>query len=233
MPNELSNLELDEVSLVGKAANGKKFLIFKSMQKSKGSITMKDQKPAGAKAGAGAAQVTKADIAEMISGEVQKAVKPLAEENAKLRKSLDRQVVTIRKRELEEIAKEHLGALGSTKETATILMSLEDSNMDGEAKTAILKTLKQANAAKREAMAVLGTQMGSSRPAPGSATAQFETIVEKHLSEIRKSDTEHKSAKVLRARAVTKAAEENPEMAKAVMGEHKQAVHAAFIGGGQ
>ena len=33
MPTDLSDLELDEVSLVGKAANGKRFLIFKSLQK--------------------------------------------------------------------------------------------------------------------------------------------------------------------------------------------------------
>ena len=225
MPNELSNLELDEVSLVGKAANGKKFLIFKSMQKSKEGIMMKT-KPAGARPGASAAQVTKADIQDMISKGIQEAVKPLVE-------TVQKQSTKMRKQELEGIAKSYLGELGNPGETATILKSLEDSDMSAGAKESILKTLKQANAAKKEAMAVLGTQMGSSRPAPGSATAQFEVIVEKHLNEIRKSDTGHKSAKVLRARAVTKAAEENPALAKTVMGEHKQAIHAAFIGGRQ
>jgi len=226
MPNELSNLELDEVSLVGKAANGKKFLIFKSMQKSKEGITMKDHKPAGAKAGSGVAQVTKADIEAMISDGIQKAVAPLVQ-------TVQKQSTKMRKQELEGIAKSYLGELGNPSETATILKSLEDSDMSAGAKESILKTLKQANAAKKEAMTVLGSQMGSSRPAPGSATEQFEAIVQKHLNEIRKADTGHKSTKVLRARAVTKAAEENPALAKAVMAEHKQNVHAAFIGGRQ
>ena len=225
MPNELSNLELDEVSLVKSGANGKKFLIFKSMQKSKEGIMMKT-KPAGARAGSGVGQVSKADIDYMISGAVKKAVEPLVQ-------TIQKQANKMRKQELEGIAKSYLGELGNPGETATILKSLEDSDMSAGAKESILKTLKQANAAKREAMSILGTQMGSSRPAPGSATAQFEAIVEKHLGEIRKSDTGGKSAKVLRARAVTKAAEENPELAKAVMGEHKQNVHAAFIGGRQ
>ena len=187
---------------------------------------MNDHKPAGARAGSGAGLVTKSDIAAMISEEIQKAVRPLVE-------TVQKQSTKMRKQELEGIAKSYLGELGNPGETATILKSLEDSDMSAEAKESILKTLKQANAVKKESMAVLGTQMGSSRPTPGSVTAQFEAIVEKHLGEIRKSDTGGKSAKVLRARAVTKAAEENPGMAKAVMGEHKQAVHAAFIGGRQ
>jgi hypothetical protein len=189
------------------------------MQKSKEGINVMKTKPAGARAGA-RASVSKADIMDI----VQKAVEPIRKENARLRE-------TLLKKDYEEIAKSHLGALGTPQEGAEILKSLE--SLPDEARTTILKGLKQANAAKREAMAVLGTQIGSSRPAPGSATAQFEVIVEKHLNEIRKSDTGHKSAKVLRARAVTKAAEENPALAKAVMGEHKQAVHAAFIGGRQ
>jgi hypothetical protein len=196
------------------------------MQKSKEGITMKDHKPAGAKAGSGVARVTKADIQDMISKGIQEAVKPLVE-------TVQKQSTKMRKQELEGIAKSYLGELGNPGETATILKSLEDSDMSAEAKTSILKTLKQANAVKKEAMGILGTQMGSSRPAPGSATAQFEAIVEKHLGDIRKSDTGGKSAKVLRARAVTKAMEETPELAKAVMAEHKQAVHAAFIGGRQ
>jgi hypothetical protein len=66
-----------------------------------------------------------------------------------------------------------------------------------------------------------------------SATAQFEAIVKKHLNEIQKSDTGHKSAKILKAQATARAVRENPDLAKAVMAEHRQAVHAAFIGGRQ
>jgi hypothetical protein len=223
MKNDLSNLELDEVSLVGKAANGKKFLIYKSMQKSKGSNVMMKTRPSGAKTGA---PVTKADIEAMVSEGIKKAVAPLVE-------TVKKQSTKIRKTELEGIAKAHLGELGNPGETATILKSLEDSDMPAEAKENVLKALKQANAIKKEAMGVMGGSMGHNRPVPGSATAQFETLVEKHLKEIRKSDTGNKNAKVLRARAVTKASEENPELAKAVMLEHRQNVHAAYIGGRQ
>ena len=80
---------------------------------------------------------------------------------------------------------------------------------------------------------MLFNPLGSNHPAPGSATEQFEAIVKKHQGEIQKGDTGNMSAKVMRAKAVTKAAKENPDMAKAVMAEHKQNVHAAFIGGRQ
>lgn len=224
MPNELSNLELDEVSLVGKAANGKKFLIFKSMQKSKEGITMKT-KPAGAKAGSGVAQVTKADIAAMISEEIQKAVKPLVQ-------TVQKQSTKMRKQELEGIAKSYLGELGNPSETATILKSLEDSDMPAEAKTSILKTLKQANAAKKEAMGILGSQMGSSRPAPGSATAQFEAIVQKHEGMIQKSGNGPTDPKIRRAMAVSAATRENGKLAKAVIAEERQASFAMQAGMG-
>lgn len=218
MPNELSDLDLEEVSLVGKAANGKRFLLFKNTQ----GVGKMKTKPAGAvRAGAGASvALSKADITDI----VEKAVEPIRKENAVLRASL-------RKKDYESIAKSELAELGTPEEGAEILKSLE--GLPSEARKPILKALKQANAMKAEAGKMLYHPLGHNRPAPGSSTAQFEAIVEKHLGEIRKSDTGGKSAKVLRARAVTKAAEENPEMAKAVMGEHKQAVHAAFIGGRQ
>jgi hypothetical protein len=216
MPNELKNLELDEVSLVGKAANGKKFLIFKSMQKSKEGINVIKTKPAGARAGA-RASVSKADILDI----VQKAVEPIRKENAKLRE-------TLLKKDYEEIAKSHLGALGTPQEGAEILKSLE--SLPDEARTTILKGLKQANAAKREAMAVLGTQMGSSRPAPGSATAQFEAIVAKHDNIIQKSGNGPTDPKVRRAMAVSAATRENGRLAKAVLAEERAGVVRAQMG---
>ncbi|GEM_PF-1442300 len=214
MPNDLKNLDLDEVSLVGKAANSKKFLIFKSMQNSKEGIMMKT-KPAGARAGASVAQVTKSDIAAMISEEIQKAVRPLVE-------TVQKQSTKMRKQELEGIAKSYLSELGNPGETATILKSLEDSDMSASAKESILKTLKQANAVKKEAMGILGTQMGSSRPAPGSATAQFEAIVQKHEGTIQKSGSGPTDPKVRRAMAVTAATRENGKLAKAVLAEERQ-----------
>jgi hypothetical protein len=226
MPSDLKDLELDEVSLVGKAANGKRFLIYKSADKFKGRIKMKKMtKPAEAdRAGAGAS-VTKADIEAIVN----KAVAPLQEENAQLRKSLEAQSDILRKKEYVEIAKSDFAELGKPEETAEILKSLE--GLPSAARKRILTTMKQASVMKTEAGKLLYHPLGSNRPEPGSATEQFESIVQKHLGEIRKSGTGGKSANVLRARAVTKAAEENPELAKAVMSEHKQNVHSTFIGG--
>jgi len=216
MPYELKDLDLDEVSLVGSPANNRKFLIFKSMQKSKEGINVIKTKPAGARAGA-RASVSKADILDI----VQKAVEPIRKENAKLRE-------TLLKKDYEEIAKSHLGALGTPQEGAEILKSLE--SLPNEARDTILKGLKQANAAKKEAMAVLGTQMGSSRPAPGSATAQFEAIVAKHDNLIQKSGNGPIDPKVRRAMAVSAATRENGRLAKAVLAEERAGVVRAQMG---
>jgi len=43
MPNELTDLELDEVSLVGKAANGRKYILIKSRE----GVPMTKTEPAG------------------------------------------------------------------------------------------------------------------------------------------------------------------------------------------
>lgn len=204
----LADEEIDRVDWVHKGANGARVAIIKFEDTNFKEGIMMKTKPAGARAGAGAAQVTKADIEEMISVGIQKAVKPLVE-------TVQKQSTKMRKQELEGIAKSYLGELGNPGETATSLMSLEDSDMSASAKEGILKTLKQANAVKREAMAVLGTQMGSSRPAPGSATAQFEVIVQKHVEDIRKSADDNKmDERSIRARAYTLATKENPGVAK-------------------
>lgn len=219
--NDLFNLELDEVSLVGKAANGKKFLIYKSMDK--GRNRMQKTMPGRAtKAGAGAL-VTKADIASMISGAVEKAVKPLAEENARLRKSVQKQNATLRKRELEEIAKSKLDSLGNPAEVADILKSLEDSDLSQDARKGILKTLKQANAIKKESMKLMGSQIGSSRPAPGSAMAEFEELVKSEMGEIKKSATAPSDPKILRAMAVSAVTKSHGKLARAVVAEERQA----------
>jgi ribonuclease D len=219
--NDLFNLELDEVSLVGKAANGKKFLIYKSMNK--GRTDMRQNAPGrAAKAGAGAL-VTKADIASMISGAVEKAIQPLADENKLLRKSIKAQGTMLRKRELEEIAKSKLDSLGNPAEVADILKSLEDSDLPQDARKSILKTLKQANAIKKESMKLMGGQIGSSRPAPGSAMAEFEELVNKEASEIKKSATAPSDPKVLNAMAVAAVTKSHGKLARAVIAEERQA----------
>ena len=218
MPTDLSDLTLDEVSLVGKAANGKRFLIFKSMQKSKGSMTMKT-KPAGATSiGAGEALVSKADIMDI----VQKAIAPLQEENALLRKTVEKQTAVLRKKDYVELAKSHLDELGTPEEGAEILKSLE--SLPSDARKLILKTLKQTNAMKREAGQILYKSMGSSRPAPGSVSAQFYSLVDSRMNEIRKSGTAPRDKVVLKSLAMDAISQEYPDMARAVIAEERSAV---------
>ena len=208
---DLSDEDIDRIDWVGKAANGKRIAIIKFT----GGAKMKT-KPAGAdKAGAGGALVSKADILEI----VQKALEPLKEENAELRKELRKQTSILRKRDLESIAKAELPELDGG---AEILKSLE--GLPSEARKPIIKALKQANAMKAEAGKMLYKSVGSSRPAPGSVSAQFYSLVDARLGEIRKS-TDHagKSEKVLKAMAVAAITKERRDLAKAVLAEERAA----------
>jgi hypothetical protein len=216
MPTDLSNLELDEVSLVGKAANGKRFLIFKSMPK--GGKTMKI-KPAGAtRTGAGEALVSKADIMDI----VQKAIAPLQEENVRLRKTLQKQTDTLRKKDYVDLAKSHLDELGTPEEGAEILKSLED--LPEESRNFILKTLKQTNAMKKEAGQMLYKSIGSSRPAPGSVSEEFYSKVDAKMAEIRKSGSGPKDKMILKSLAMDAVSQEYPDMARSVIAEERAAV---------
>lgn len=207
MKHILKDLELDEVSLVGSPANNRRFLLFKSMNKGD---KMKMTRPAGAaKTGAGAS-VTKADILHII----EKAVEPIRKENEKLRD-------TLRKKEYEEIAKSEFSDLGSTQEMTEIFKSLE--GLPSEARKSIIKTLKQTQAMKKEAGAMLTSVMGSSRPAAGSGQAEFAELVEKKIAEVRKSDKGKKitDPMILKAMAITAVSEEYPELAKKVDAEQR------------
>jgi len=216
MPTDLSNLELDEVSLVGKAANGKRFLIFKSMPK--GGKIMKT-KPAGAtRTGAGEALVSKADIMDI----VQKAIAPLQEENVRLRKTLQKQTDTLRKKDYVDLAKSHLDELGTPEEGAEILNSLED--LPEESRNFILKTLKQTNAMKKEAGLMLYKSIGSSRPAPGSVSEEFDSKVDAKMAEIRKSGSGPKDKMILKSLAMDAVSQEYPDMARSVIAEERAAV---------
>jgi len=219
MPNDLSNLELDEVSLVGKAANGKKFLIFKSMQKSKGSMKMKDTKPAGARAGAGEAQViTKADIEGIVNNAVLEAVSGVKQENVNLKKALQTEKSIRRQAELKTIAKSDYPELGDTSHTAKVLKSMEDSNLPEADQKIIKDFMRQANEVKKEAMKVLGAQIGTSKAAPGTPAAAFNAAVEERLGEIRKSADAPKDAKVAHAQATTWVTQNKPELFRALTG---------------
>jgi hypothetical protein len=216
MPTDLSNLELDEVSLVGKAATGKRFLIFKSI--TKGGKIMKTKPTGATRTGADGALVSKADILDI----VQKAIAPLQEENIRLRKTVEKQTAVLRKKDYVELAKSHLDQLGTPEEGATILKSLE--GLPAEARKLVLKTLKQTNAMKREVGLILYKSMGSSRPASGSTSAQFYSLVDTRMNEIRKSGTAPKDRVILKSLAMDAISQEYPDMARAVIAEERSAV---------
>lgn len=209
MPNELTDLELDEVSLVGKAANGKRFLIFKSE-----GVQMTNKEPAGA-TGAGEALVSKADIL----GIVQKAIEPLKEENARLKKSLETQAETLRTKDYVEIAKSEFSELGKPDEVAKNLQALE--KLDGESRKSILKIWKQTNAMKKEAGSMLYKTVGSSRPAPGSHRAEFSELLEKKLAEVRKSGKGSSDPIIQKSLAMDELSKEFPELAQQVIAEQR------------
>lgn len=213
--HDLADLNLDEVSLVGKAATGKRFLIFKSQ----GGTEMRQQ-PARANFGrARVAPVSKADIESIVKA----AVEPIRKENEELR-------AILRKKDYVDIAKSEFSELATPEEGAEILKSLEA--LPSEARKPILKALKHANAAKREAGKLLYHPFGSDIPAPGSSSAQFEELVTKELDMIKKSSNYPTDPKVLRAKAVAQVSKSNPQLAKAVVAEERANVvkmHAGLI----
>ena len=188
---DLSDEELDRIDWVHKGANGKRISIIKFLNPKcdKEGIKMMTKPAGAARAGAGASvTVSKADILKI----VQKAVEPIRRENAELRSIL-------RRKDYVDIAKSDFAELGTPEEGAEILKSLE--SLPSEARKPILMALKKANVMKAEAGRMLYHQTGSARPAPGSATAQFEALVDTHLAAIKKADTGHKDARVLKARS--------------------------------
>lgn len=208
MPYRLSDLDLEEVSLVGKAANKRRFLVFKS------GAGRNDQTQTG---------LSKAAILDI----VQKAVAPLAKENQNLKKELQKQRELLRKKSYVELSEKHLSEIVSPEVGAEILHSLEALPADARGK--ILKTLKQANAVKKEVSRFLYHPVGTDRPAPGSARAEFDALVEKRMSEIRKSGA-GSDPKVLRALAVQQLTREKPELAKAVLAEERANYVKTFAG---
>ena len=221
MPTDLSNLELDEVSLVDKAANGKKFLIYKSLQTTKGSMMMRDQLPAGAKTRARGAQVmvSKADLEDI----VRKAVAPIAAENKRLSGIVEKQADRLKEKEYVAIAKSDFSQLGTPEEFATILKSLE--TLPTESRKAIIIALKKADVTKAESMRFLGSTLGvSAVAAPGSAIAQFNTLVDGRMGEIRKSagDKAPRDQRILKAKAQDEISREQPELALAVLREQRE-----------
>ena len=69
---------------------------------------------------------------------------------------------------------------------------------------------------KKEAGQILYKSIGSSRPAPGSVSAQFYSLVDSRMNEIRKSGTAPRDKVVLKSLAMDAISQEYPDMARAV-----------------
>ena len=212
MPNELTDLELDEVSLVGKAANGRKYILIKSRE----GVPMTKTEPARADKAGARASVTKADLEAMISGAVRKAVEPIAEENRVLKSIVERQTSLLEDKEFVAIAKSDFSELGSPEEVAPVLKSLK--SMKPEERKPIIQMLKRTNAMRKEAGKLLYSPLGSSRPVPGTPADVFNAAVEERLAQIQKSADAPKDAKLAHAMATTWVTKNKPELFRALTG---------------
>lgn len=208
MPNLLTELDLDEVSLVGKAANGKKrFLIYKSQEPVK-KTTKRDKMIAP--------QALEAHINKTVATVVQKALAAERKETVAIRKQLNAEMDRRRTAELTEIAKNHMGGLAPVDKTVRVLKAIETSGMSPEDQKAIRTMMKKSAAAMKES--ALFKSIGTSRPEvmPNSPYAAFEAEVEKRLAVIQKSDTAPKSAKKARSLAVKWVVQNRPDLWAAV-----------------
>lgn len=208
MPQLLSDLELDEVSLVKNAANGKKkFLIYKSDTKER---VRKMTPPASPKA---------IDIQKAVDVAVQKALAGERRKTTSIRKELDVEKTKRRRAELAEIAKKKLSFIGPVKKTVDKLLAIENSDLPMDVKKGLIADLAQANEIKKQSD--LYKSIGSNRPEPGTPTAEFGALVQKRLKEIRKSGNAGKSMDVLKAMAESEISRENPALARAVIAEER------------
>lgn len=217
MPQLLSDLELDEVSLVKNAANGKKkFLIYKSDTKER---VRKMTPPASPKA---------IDIQKAVDDAVQKALAGERRKTASIRKELDVEKTKRRRAELAEIAKKKLSFIGPVEKTVDKLLAIENSDLPTDVKKGLVADLAQANEIKKQSD--LYKSIGSNRPEPGTPTAEFDALVQKRLKEIRKSGNAGKSMDVLKAMAESEISKENPALARAVIAEERAAAARLAMG---
>jgi hypothetical protein len=171
--------------------------------------------------------VSKADIESI----VMKAVAPIAAENKRLSGIVEKQADQLREKEYVAIAKSEFSQLGTPEEGATLLKSLEP--LPSESRKTIILALKKANVAKTEGLRALGTTLGSSLvAAPGSAIAEFNTLVDARMGEIRKSAGAGtpKDPRVLKAKAQDEISKEHHELAAAVLREQRETAQRIQMG---
>lgn len=214
LPNLLSDLEIDEVSLVGKAAIGKKFLIYKSASKE----GVRKMKPRAS----GKATITKADLNDAVSKAMEAERLKHATEIKALRKEVSVEKTMRRRTQLTELVhKKGLALLGPVDKTVDELLAIEKSDLPKETKKSLVNKMIQAAEIKKQS--ALFDSLGTSQAAPGTPMAEFDALVEKKLTEIRKSDTGHKDQTVLKALAEDAVSKERPDLARAVMAAERAA----------
>lgn len=150
---------------------------------------------------------------------------------APLRAQIEKQTTQIRKSELEYIVKSDLDGIGKTTEVADALFQIEKSNLPNSTKDSIYKMLKSAAVVKKEAGKYLFNPMGANLPAPGSAAEEFEGLVKKEMTQIRKSADAPTDQKILRAQAVKKVSLANPVLVSKYQAEEKAASYRDLMGG--
>jgi len=230
MPTELSDLEIDEVSLVTKAANNRKFLIFKSME----SDQMSDHEPAGANgtAGASGAQVVvqKADLEAMIQkaieddrttrdADIKKAIDAAIAkeqaEKAEIQKQLDiERDIRVTKEFIEKAGCDLPNLPGTTPANMGPVLKEAQEKLSEASYKALYDILKASSAALGESN-VLFKSLGSDidAPAAGTAEARLDALVEARVGEIRKSaDGRSLDPTVAKAVAYQQIMKENPDL---------------------
>lgn len=197
MAQLLSNLDIDEVSLVGKAANGKsRFLIYKNMERKK---------------------MTPPAPNEAIMKAVETALAAERRKTDAIRKDLDIEKSKRRRGEIAEFVKKHgLDVLGIEK-TIDKLIAIEKSDMPKDTKKAIIADLvKSAEALKQSD---LFKSYGTSQPAPNSPEAAFEAAVQERMDIVQKSAGDSpKSEQVVRSEAVAWVVKNKPGLFSAIRG---------------
>ena len=218
MPNLLSDLEIDEVSLVGKAAIGKKFLIYKSASKER---VRKMTPPASKKKAT--------DITKAVDDAVQKAMADERRKTDLIRKELTAVKTENRRAKLTKFVQDKgMVVLGPVDKTVDELLAIEKSDLPKETKKSLVNKMIQAAEIKKQS--ALFDSLGTSQAAPGTPMAEFDALVEKKLTEIRKSDTGHKDQTVLKALAEDAVSKERPDLARAIIAEERAAVYKRTVG---
>jgi hypothetical protein len=233
LPSDLSNLDLDEVSLVGKAANAKTFLIFKGLE----SESMTENEPEkGIKKDE---PVVEAPISKSDLESIRKELADAKTEKDNIKKALDAEIALREKNEFIKKAASFPDVGFSVKEGENRTNALGEfmhkmsKSLSAEEYAKFEETLKSAQVAKSEAMKILGVEKGyNGQAAPDTPAGELAQLVAKELAIIEKSADAPKDPKVREAIAIQKVSEQNGKLAARVLAQERAEKIARQISGG-